>query len=62
LRVIVLFYIPLKLPKDPVLAMLGIASGDELKLKDYEEAVAKELRRSLREVNSEYLCSSSALR
>ncbi len=38
---------PLKLPKDPVLAMLGIASGNEFKLKDYEEAVAKELKEKL---------------
>ena len=34
---------PIKLPRDPVLMIAGIAKGEVAKLSDVEEAVAKEI-------------------
>ncbi len=39
---------PVKLPKDPVLAMLGIAGKEELELKEPERAVIEELEEKMR--------------
>ncbi len=39
---------PLKLPSDPVLAMLGIVEGEEIELKNFEKAVIEELEEKLK--------------
>ncbi len=39
---------PLKLPKDPVLLIAGLAKGEAVKLKEVEEAVIEELEEKLK--------------
>ena len=38
---------PIKLPRDPVLMIAGIAKGEAVKLSDVEEAVVKEIEDKL---------------
>ena len=39
---------PVKLPSDPVLAMLGIAGKEELELKEIERVVVEELEEKMK--------------
>ena len=39
---------PTKLPSDPVLAMLGLARGEEVELRGVEKAIVEELREKLK--------------
>ena len=39
---------PIRLPEDPVLAMLGLAEGEKVELKEIEKVVIEELEEKLK--------------